>query len=143
MRQAARCACPRRSRPQAGQQRRIGLTGLELGQPRIHVAAEIHDLNVGPQPFDLGLAAQRGGAEYRPLGQVRQRGVSWADESIAGIGAREDGADGKTRRQHRRHVLHGMHGKVGIARKQSLLDLLGEKTFATYLAQGTVLNAVP
>ena len=65
-----------------------------------------------------------------------------ADESVAGVLARQECREHKTGRQERRHVLRGMHREIDAAVDQRLLDLLGEQPLAAGLRQRPVLNPV-
>ncbi len=124
------------------EQRRIDLAGIELAQPRLHIAAERYDAEVGPQPLHQRLPPQRGGADHRARGQFPKRLRLAADEDVAGIFARQHRRDDETIRQYRRHVLGGMHGDVDLAGRQRLLDLLGEEPFAAEFRQRTVADGV-
>ena len=50
---------PQTLQPGKREQRGVGHAALELGDPRLDIAAEVDDLKVGPQPLHLRLAAKR------------------------------------------------------------------------------------
>jgi hypothetical protein len=60
---------------QAGEreQRSADRARLGLVQPRLDIAAQKHRHEVGPKPHRLGLTAQRGGTERRPVRQTLDR----------------------------------------------------------------------
>ena len=108
-----RSARPRRIRPArpAGSRRRR--PPLELAQPRLDVAAQGHDREVGAQAPHLSLAPQRGGADHRALRQLGEAGGLGADEGVAHVLARQEAGDrSRPAGSTRRHVLHGVHGEV-------------------------------
>ena len=124
------------------QQGGVDLAGVELAQARLHVAAKVHHREIGTQPLDQRLPAQRRGADDRAMRKLVQRAALAADEGIARILARQHRHDRKPRRQHGRHVLGRMHGEVDAAGEQRVLDLLGEQALAADLRQRAVADHV-
>ena len=116
--------------------------GLELAQPRLDVAAQRHDAQVGARALGDRLPAQRGGAERRALRQLGERARLAADEHVARVFALEAGRQHQPGRQHGRHVLGRMHGEIDAAVEQRFLDLLGEQALAADLRQRPVLDGV-
>ena len=76
-----------------GQQRRLDDAGLALGQPRVDIAAQIDDLEVGPAMQELGAPAQRRGADDRALPEVGDAPDVARDQHVARILARQEGGD--------------------------------------------------
>ena len=115
---------------------------LELADARLHVAAEVHALQLGELVQELRLAAQRRGANQRAVGELGQVVVLDGDERVthvlAGEHAGQEGALGKVRG----HVLHGVHGEVDATVQQRDVQLAREQTFAADVRQGLVQNLV-
>ena len=65
---------PQPLQPGGGEDDRVDLARVELAQARVDVAAQLHDLEVGPHGEQLRAPAQRGGADPRARGQPRQAG---------------------------------------------------------------------
>ena len=66
------CGKPQPVEAGAGEERGIGHALVELAQPRLDVAAERHDLQVGALPQNLRLPSRRRGADDRARGQARR-----------------------------------------------------------------------
>ena len=128
--------------PGQRQQRRVGLALVELAQPRLDVAAQIDDPQIGPQPPHQRLAAQRRGADHRAARQLGEVARLAADEDVARVLARQKRREHQPVRQEGRHVLGRMHREVDAALEQRLLDLLGEQALAAGLGQRPVLDPV-
>lgn len=128
--------------PGERQQRRVGHPLLELPEARLDVAAIGDDLEIGPEPADERLTAQRRRADHRPFRQIVERPVFQRQKGIAHVLARQEVVEDQPVRQHGRHILGGMHGKIEIAPLQTGLDLLGEQPLAADLGQRTILDAI-
>jgi hypothetical protein len=76
--------------PQAGQSEDggIGLAAAELGEPGLDIAAQRHDLEIGPGVQRQRGAARRRGGERAALRQLRQAGGMGRDQGVARILAR-------------------------------------------------------
>ena len=86
------------------------------------------------------MPARRGRADQRLVRQFAQaRGVA-ADQGIARVLARQECRQRKPGRQKGRKVFRRMHGDIDGAGEQSLLDFLGEQTFAADLRQRPLLD---
>ena len=114
----------------------------ELAQPRLDIAAEGHDFEIGPEMQRLRRPPDRRGAEPRPPGQRQQRRRDRRDEGVAGILAGQHRRHHQAGRQLGRHVLHRMDGNVDLTGKQRLLDLLGEQPLAANLGERSVALAI-
>ncbi len=125
-----------------GEKRRVGGALLELSQPRLDIAAEIGDAEIGAEPPHLGRAPQGRGADDGARRQLGKRRRFGADEGVAHIGARQHRGDDNPLRQHRGKILHGMNGEIDRAREKRLVDLLGEEPLAAEIAQRFVGDAV-
>ena len=128
-----------RKREQGG----VDLSGIELAQPGLHIAAQGPDFQIGTPPLHLRLPPQGRGADAGAARQVGERLCRAADEDIARILALKAGSQHQPLRQNRRHVFRRMNGEVDLARQQRLLDLLGKERLAPRLRQRSILNAVP
>ena len=124
------------------QQRRIGLAGRQLAQPRLHIAAQGNDLEVRPEGQQLRLPPQRRGADGGAPRQLGDARACPGEQRVARILARQHRADDEPRGQPCRHVLHRMHRAVDAAVEQRFLDLLGEQALAADLHQLAVLHGV-
>ena len=100
--------------PGHGQERRLHLAGLELAQPRLHVAAQGHHDQIGSGGAQLGLAAQGGGADDGTLGQLGDAARAAGDQRVPRVGARQDGADDEPVGQ-RRSACPSSSGRRGRA----------------------------
>ena len=125
-----------------GEQRRVGLAGLDLAQACLDVAAQRHDGEVRPQALDQGLPPQRCGADHGAARQIAQGFGLSADEGVARILARQKRRQHQAGRQHGGHVLRRMHREVDGAAQQRVLDLLGEQPLAANVTERPVLNDV-
>ena len=135
-------ARPSRFRPARASTVASTIAGVALGEPRVDVAAQVDDLQVGPAMQELGASAQRRGADDGALPQVGDALDVARDQHVARILARQEGGDDEARRLRRRHVLHAVHRGVDAAREQRLLDLLDEQALAAGLGQRPVLDDV-
>lgn len=90
------------------------LTVLDLLEPGLHVASEVHHLEGGVDCQQLRLPPQRGGPYHGAVGQVLDGLVLLADEHVVGLLADEvagqDGAVG----QPGGHVLHRVHAQIHL-----------------------------
>ena len=125
-----------------GEEGRVGHPVAQLAHPGLHVAAELHQLQVGAAMRQLRPAAQRRGADRRALGQRVEAAAVEGDEGVAHVLARQVDAQHQPLGLARRHVLHRMHRQVDAARQQALLDLAGEEALAPDLLEGAVEHAV-
>jgi hypothetical protein len=128
--------------PGQRQQSRVGDTLIELAQPRLDVAAQRHNVQIGTQPLHHRLPPQRRGADAGAARQLRNRVGLAADEGVARVLARQERRQHEAARQRGRHVLRRMHREVDGPRQQRLLDLFGEQPFAAGFRQRPVLDAV-
>ena len=128
--------------PGEREQRRIDRAGVELGETRLHVAAQKGDREVRPQPLDERGAAQRGGADDRARRQVARMGGAPADPHVAHVLARQIAGERDRVRQHRRQILGRMDGEIDRAVDQRGVELLGEQALAAGLPQSPVLDRI-
>ena len=89
--------------------------GLELRQPRLHIAAQGHDLEVGPKREQLRLPPRRGGPDHRAFRQARRstprRSAGPARRRAGSIAARVI-----SRGPDRFDVLHRMDAEIDLVR---------------------------
>ena len=134
---------PSRFRPASARIVPSATPSSQLAQPRLHIAAEGHDLEIGPHA--AGSAPGGAATTSRPSRPAGRSMIDFAAlpmkasrASSRGRKAESSSPSGSTRR----HVLRGMHGDVDAAGKQRFLDLLGEQALAAGFRQRPVLDAV-
>ncbi len=129
---------------QAGhrQQRRVDRAALGLAEPRLDVAAQQLDPQVGTQPERLRLAAQRGRAEPRAGGRPAIESARAEIERVARVLARQEAGHRHAVGQGGRQVLGRMDGEVDAAVEQGGIDFLGEQTLAAGFGERPVLDQV-
>ena len=115
---------------------------LKAAQAGIHIAAQQLDFEVWSRPQDLGLAPHGCCTEPGTLGKLGKCAACRGDQRISGVLAFEHCAEAEPGGQIYRDVLHRMNGKIDPSGEQSLLQLLDEKTFATGLGEGAILDAI-
>ena len=121
---------PEPLQPGRGEQDRVVVAAVELGEARLDVAAQRGELQARVARRDLRGAAQAGGAHARPRRQRAERGVAVGDEGVARVLALEDRGQHETGRQPGGHVLHRVHGQFGAPVGHRLLELLHEQALA-------------
>ena len=124
------------------QQRRVDFSAFGLAQPRLDVAAQELDPEVRAQPARLRLAAQRGGAEARALGQGGNRVRHRRNQRVAHVLAFEEAGDRHALGHERRQILGRMHRGVDPPGEQGGVDLLGEEALAAGFRERPVLDDV-
>ena len=78
----ARSCKPETLQARIGQKDRVHLAVVELAQPRVDIAAQQDDLEIGPQPRHLRVAAHRTCPDARALGQFGKRLRLVRDETL-------------------------------------------------------------
>mmetsp|Transcript_119490 Transcript_119490/g.320719 ORF Transcript_119490/g.320719 Transcript_119490/m.320719 type:complete len:332 (+) Transcript_119490:431-1426(+) len=110
----------------------VDVAALQLAQPGLHVAAEVHALKRWVHAVDLRLAPQRRRADnraVREVGDPGEVGVA-ADEAVARVLPRQHRAQLRVRDQIRRHVLRGVDAEVHLLGRQRDVELPGEEALA-------------
>ena len=100
-------------------------------------------LRSGAEPQRLGLTAQRGGAERRPVRQALDRVGQRRDQRVAHVFARQIGADRNALGHEGRHVLGRVHGAVDRPGEERGVDFLGEQALAPSVGERPILDRVP
>src|SRR5690554_3274726 len=121
----------------AGQHDGVVVSGIQLGQPGVHVASQHLDFQVRAVGPELGFTAQARGANHGALGQLVQVVVVVADKGIGGIFALTDGDQPQALRELHGYVFHGVHGKVGAAVQHGFFQFLQNRPLPPILARGT------
>ncbi len=99
---------------------RLELALLELAQPRVDIAAERHDRDVGAQREQLRAAPQAARADTRAAREAGQRARSaQAVERISSSGA---SGQLETLGEDSGHVLRGVHCQIDLAHQQRIVD---------------------
>ena len=109
-----------------GEDERGALAGLPLAQASVDVTAEFDKFEVRAKSEKHGAAAWAGGTDAGAEGQHVQAPEIFADEGVAGVGARRDGGERKARRDLGGQVFERVHGEVDSPRCQGVFDLLDE-----------------
>ena len=139
----ARWARPRRLKPASASSVASISPRLGLAQPRLDVAAQQLDAKVRAQPQRLRLAAQRGGAEPRAVGQGGDRIGDGRNQRVAHVLAfgrkpaiaTPSGSSG-------RQILGRMHRDVDPPVEERRVDFLGEQPLAAGLGERPILDHV-
>ena len=129
--------------PRQRQDRRVDLSSGELGKPRLDIAAQQRDGEIGPQPQQHGAPTQRRGADDTPRRQVARVGRLGGDPDVPHIFTRQKTGDANALRQERRQVFGGMNGKVDLTAHEGAIEFLGEQALAAGLRQRAILDRVP
>ena len=103
---------------------RVHLARVQLAQPRVDVAPQLHDLEVRPHGEQLRAAAQRRGPHPRALAAARRATLGRRTSASHGHRAppRRRAASSQPVGQLARHVLRRVHRQVDLARHQRGLD---------------------
>ncbi len=111
---------------EAGEREERGraLALLQLAEPRLHVAAEVDNLQVRVLAQDLGLAAQRGRADDGAGGELREVLCHRGDEDVAHVLAGEVAGQDGALREVGGDVLGWVGGWVGrlSARTEAMIQ---------------------
>ncbi len=81
-----------------GQDNRVRFALRQLGEPGIHIAAELYILEIRPPRAQLRLTAQAAGAHHSSRRKGVEAGIPLRDEHIAGIGPLRNRRQGKRSR---------------------------------------------
>ena len=114
----------------------------QLLHPGLHIAPELHQLQIGPAMRQLRPPPQAGRANHRTLRQIHQPRHTGADKGIAHIFAWQIAIQHQPLGLQRWHILHRMHGDIDAARQKRLFNLAGEQALTANLFQGAVQNLV-
>jgi hypothetical protein len=125
-----------------GKDNGVVVTGVELGEARVHVAAQVAHFEIRSPCFQLGMTAQRRGADDGAVWQRIEFGVVIADKGIGGVLAFEDRGKRETGLQFDRHVLERMHGDIRFATLKCQLQFLEKQTLAADRRQRAVEHFV-
>ncbi len=133
---------PQALEPGEGQQGGVGPTFLELPEPCLHVAAELHDLEVGAAVQYLRLSSQRRSSYHGASRQLGEASGPGGDECVARVLAPQHGDQYDAVGQPRGQVLHGMHRHVDAPVQHGVVDLLGEQPLAADVGERTVEDLI-
>jgi hypothetical protein len=130
--------------PQAHQTRR-GKDGgsplqsaVELGQPAIHVPANVNDSQIGTGPKQLGPTPQAAGSDDRTRRNIGPAKRPPSDERVPGVLPLAYRRDRDTCRQLRRQVFEGVDGKVDAIVQQRVVNLPGKQGPAADPGEGNI-----
>ncbi len=125
-----------------GQNDRRVLAAIELGEPRIEIAAQRPHIEMRIAHAQHRFTPQARGADH---GTGRQRGeriVLVGHERVARILALHDGRQREARRKFHRHVFQRMHREVGASIGERGFELFDEQPFTTDLRQRAIENLI-
>ena len=124
----------------------------QLAQAGLHVAADVHHVEVGSQRQELRAAPQARGAHACALRYAGQSQLGAGleplqqgrigHEHVAHVLALGEGDDVQPLGDRRRHVLGRVHGHVDAVLEQRGLELLGEQSLVADLGQRRVEDLV-
>ena len=129
----------------------VGLALLPFAEASVDVAAELDEAEVGTEGEEHGLAARRRRPDARAHGQHVEAPEAFADEGVAGVGARGDGGEGEALVERCGQIFERMHGDVDATGGEGVLDLFNEDALgvewravieARRRLEGRVLHAV-
>ena len=121
---------------------RVAASLAQLADPRVDVAAQVLEHEVGPQRGDLGPPPQARRPHARTGGQLVELEAGAGEEGVAGIGALQHRAEAQAGGQGGRHVLEVVDRQVDLARQHGLLDLLEKGSLAAHRFEAAVLDPV-
>ncbi len=111
-----------------GQDDGVQSFAVELAQPRVDVAPDGDDLEVGAKIAQLGLPAQRTRAHPGALWQCFQRRErALGDQGVAGILATRNRPQREPLGKLGGEILQAVHGQIDGPVEESLLDLFNEQ----------------
>ena len=126
----------------AGQHDGVVVPAIEFRQPRVDVAAQVQQLQVGPQRAQLRLPTQRRRADARALRQRFDAIETVADEGIGMVGAGQDRRQREARLQFHRHVLQRVHRAIRVAALHRQFQFLEEQALAADRRQRTIQDFI-
>ena len=121
---------------------RIDLTGVQLADPRVHIAADRNDRQIRSLPQQLGLAPQGSRPDPRTLWQSREVRRLRRQKRVARVVACQHTRNRQPLREPSLQILQGMHRQINLPGDQRLLDLLDEQALAADLGEQPVLHPV-
>ena len=126
----------------AGKDDRVVLAFVEFAEAGADVAAQVREPQIGPQAFELALAAQARSADDGFLRQVGKAAVIVRHERIARVATLAGHGQLEAFGKLRRDVFHRMHGDIGLAIEHCALEFLDEKPLAAEPRQRAMQHAV-
>jgi hypothetical protein len=108
----------------------IQVERFEFLDPRLHVAAQRNDLEVGSVMEELHLPPQAAGPDPCASRQFCEAKAVSGDKRVTRIFTKHDSAHTEARRQLRWEVFHAVDRKVDPAIEKGLLDLLYEQALS-------------
>src|SRR4029450_10093087 len=115
----------------------------DLPEPRVHVAANGLDDEIGPQRQGQRAAARAPGADPGAGAEALEAGGLPRNEDVARVLPLRKRGEDEARREVGRQVLETVHGAVDSAAQEHLLDLSHEQPFSPDRRQLDLLTAVP
>jgi membrane protein YqaA with SNARE-associated domain len=133
---------PEAAQARHGEDDGVVLAAIELGEPRVHVAAQRAEGKARERAAQLAFAPQARGADDRAGGHRRERFVSRGHERIERLLAGAEGREREPRRQLHGNVLQRMHRDVGAVLGERALELLHEQALPAHLRERPVEDAI-
>ena len=129
-------------KPGLGEHDRVEILLDELAQPRIDVAADLDQLEIGPAMQDLGSPPQAARGNDGAGRELGERRMARRDEHVAGRSSRRHGGERKLRHDDRRQILEAVNGDLDPALEERVLDRLREDPFAAEAGERHGLHLV-
>ncbi len=100
--------------PGTGQHDGIHAAGIQLANPRVHIAAQGFDAQIRPQGTQLRLAPQARGAHHRAPRQILQAcDAGCGQQRVPRVRPFQNRRNEQARRKLGGHILHRMHRDIG------------------------------
>ena len=115
---------------------------LEFAQPRVNVAAQRVNVEVGTDSFELCLAAKAGGADARALGQFLKARVVARAEGVARVLPFGDSGDFESFGKFGGQIFQGVHSEIDLSRGEGFFDFFREHSLGADHGEGDVSNFV-
>jgi len=121
----------------------VVLTTFDFAQARVHVAAEVTDVEIGACVTNLRLTAEAAGAEARAFSQSGERVAGFrCDEAVTHIVATADDRKTKARGNVSRDIFDAMDGEIDFFAKERVFQLFDENALAADFGKAGLVKFV-
>jgi hypothetical protein len=108
-----------------GEDEPVDLAVVALAEPRVDVAAQLDDVEVGADREQLRAAADARGSDPRPLGNLGDR-LARPDPDVGRVRTRRDAGEREAVGKLPRQVLGAVDGEIDVVFEKRPLDLADE-----------------